>query len=88
MRYGLGGLEALSRRAAEAGQLAPNDPALVTRLVMAALIAACGEIVEGGAERRVAAAHEAVRRLLGSFRRNRSPGSPWQMRNRWARQPA
>ena len=68
MRYGLGGLEALFRRAADAGELVPHDPALVTRLVMAALIAAVAEIVEDGSERRVAAAHEAVRRLLEGLR--------------------
>lgn len=68
MRHGLGGLEALLRRAADAGQLDPPDPALVTRLVMGALIAAVEAIVDAGPER-IAATHDAIVRMLTSFRR-------------------
>lgn len=68
MRYGLGGLEALFQCASEAGQLTPAEPALVTRLVMAALIEAVETIVESGGEAQVKATHLAVDRLLEAFR--------------------
>lgn len=69
MRYGRGGLEALFRRAAAAGQLAPDDPVFVTRLMMAALIAAVGELVGDGGQVRATMVHVAMRRLLNCFRR-------------------
>jgi hypothetical protein len=69
MRYGLGGLQALFQRASDAGQLVPDNPALVTRLVMAGLIEAVESIVEcGGEPAQAEAAHAAVSRLLGAFR--------------------
>ena len=68
MRHGLGGLEALFRRAAGAGQLVPDDPALVTRIVMAALTAAVAEIVDGRGHVPTDTALDAVRRLLAGFR--------------------
>ena len=69
MRYGLGGFQALFERASDAGQLAPDNPALVTRLVMAALIEAVNSIVESGGEpAKAEAADDAIGRLLGAFR--------------------
>jgi AcrR family transcriptional regulator len=69
MRYGLGGLQALFQRASDAGQLVPDNPALVTRLVMAGLIEAVESIVDSGGESAQAeAAHAAISRLLGAFR--------------------
>lgn len=67
MRYGLGGLEALFRRVSDAGQLTPPEPALVTRLVMAALIEAVEAVVESDTEAVVEAIKLAVDRLLKAF---------------------
>lgn len=68
MRYGLGGLEALFRRASEAGQLTPAEPALVTRLFMAALVEAAETIVESNTSAQIEATRLAVERLLDAFR--------------------
>lgn len=68
MRYGLGGLHALFRQAAKAGELGPTDPALVARLVMAALIEAVQAIVEDGSGASLEAARDAMNRLIDGFR--------------------
>ena len=69
MRYGLGGLEALFRRAADAKELHPAEPRLVTRLFISALIEAVDIIVEDDEESGVEAAGIAIDRLLDAFRR-------------------
>lgn len=69
MRYGLGALQTLFDRAAAAGSLRPADPALVTRLFMAALIEAVEAIVDDPA--RTDAAHAALERLIEAFRAER-----------------
>ena len=71
MRYGLGGLETLFRRASDAGQLTPADPALVTRLVMASLTEAVEMIVEDGGPARREFAVAAVARILSAFETTR-----------------
>lgn len=69
MRYGLGGLQALFAQAADAGELDPADPALVTRLFMAALIEAVEMKVEAGERGTEANVQAAVDRLMAAFRR-------------------
>lgn len=68
MRYGLGGLRALFDRAAATGALRPDDPEMVTRLFMAALIEAVDTIVEHPGKDRMAAARDALAGLLAAFR--------------------
>jgi AcrR family transcriptional regulator len=67
MRYGLGGLHVLFSRAAAQGELRPNEPALVARLVMAALVAAVEEVLEAPDSHRAGAVQETVRRMLDAF---------------------
>ena len=69
MRFGLGGLEALFQRASSAGQLVPDDPVLVTRIFMAALVEAVESMVEEPGPSRGCAARAVVEELLGAFMR-------------------
>ena len=68
MRYGLGGLHALFQRASQAGELYPNDPALVTRLMMAVLVEAVEALVEEPDAERAKFLHTAILRVLDTFK--------------------
>ena len=68
MRYGLGGLHAMFRRAADAGELQPPDPELVTRVFMAGLTEAVAAIVEDGSTERARGSRAVAARLLEAFR--------------------
>lgn len=69
MRYGLGGLQALFARVADAGELEPADPALVTRLFMAALIEAVEVRIERKESGTGTGEQIAVDRLISAFRK-------------------
>lgn len=67
MRYGLGGLHALFRRASAARQLRPDDPPVVTRLFMAALVEAVRAILSDASGENVESVRAAMDRMLGAF---------------------
>jgi AcrR family transcriptional regulator len=67
MRYGLGGFHALFRNASGEGTLQPDRPAMVARLVMAALVEAVDAVAEDRNRARIDAVNETMMLLLSAF---------------------
>lgn len=70
LNYGLGGLEALLSQTSNRAELTPDDPELVSRILLGALIHAAEVAVDRGAN--TSNGSEAVLRVLNSFRIRRT----------------
>lgn len=66
-RYGAGGLGRLLERASRAGQLTPDAPALVARILMAALREAVAALIDEPTAGTRATLQEAVSKIIAGF---------------------